>query len=153
MCRAPVVAQSAAAAASPPQLRPPAETQIGELQREEGDGANLGESSARTEEEQEEQEEQETHFADEDLEERSSDIQPMRRSVSLDSLSALRISSDFANVNEKMDSEAETIQRNGKKSSQGRGHSSTSSMNRSVSCSGKFLMRSSTQINTESNYS
>ncbi|KAL0559828.1 hypothetical protein IC582_000206 [Cucumis melo] len=131
MCRAPVVAQSSAAAASPPPPRPPAETQIGELQREEGDGANLGESSARNEEEQEQQhEEEETHFADEDLEERSSDIQPVRRSVSLDSLSALRISSVFANVNEKLDSDAETIQRKGKKSSQGRGYSSTSSMNR-----------------------
>ncbi|CAK9309155.1 unnamed protein product [Citrullus colocynthis] len=157
MCRAPVVAQSTAAAAPPPPP-PPVETQMGDSQREEGNGANFGESSARNEQqeqEEEEEEEEEIHFPDEDLEERSSDIQPVRRSVSLDSLSALRISSVFSGVNEKMDSEAESMQRNGnglKKSSQGRGNSS-SAMNRSVSCSGKFLMRSSTQRSHGTNHS
>ncbi|XP_038888113.1 E3 ubiquitin-protein ligase RING1-like isoform X2 [Benincasa hispida] len=142
MCRAPVVAQPTAAA-SPPPPQPPAETQMREWQRGEGDGANLGESSTRNEEQ--EQEQVEIHFPEEDLEE----IQPVRRSISLDSLSALRISSVFANVNEKMDSEAESMQRNGnesKKSYQGRGNSS-SAMNRSVSCSGKFLMRRSAETN------
>lgn len=126
------------------------ETQIGDLQREVGDEANLGESSQTNEEQ--EQERDEIHLPDDDSEERVGDFQPMRRSVSLDSLSALRISSVFAGFNEKTDCEAEIEQRNGngsKKSWQRRGNCSAA-MNRSVSCSGKFLMRSSTQRSNHS---
>ncbi|XP_022952906.1 E3 ubiquitin-protein ligase RING1-like [Cucurbita moschata] len=120
MCRAPVVAHSAPPTPTPPR----AETQMANLQEEEENAANSGENSTRNEEQDE------IHL--------ESDNQAMRRSVSLDLPSALQISSVLGVVNEKMDWEGESEQRNGNCSEKSEG-----SMNRSVSCSGGFLMRSS----------
>lgn len=86
-----------------------------------GNGSNSGESSLRNEEQQEQDE-----------------IQAVRRSVSLDSLSALRIISDLADIGMRNGNDLK------KKSSQERVNSSAA-MNRSVSCSGEFVMRNSTQ--------
>lgn len=156
MCRAPVVSPAAPATVLE-------ETQMGDLEMEAGDGENLGENSVRDEEFQEQEQQQQTEIDlpddvddGDDSEERigDSDFQPVRRSVSLDSLSALRISSVVAVVDEKMESEAELDQKNGNESMklrQGRGNSSAV-MNRSVSCSGKFLMRSSTQRSNGTNH-
>ncbi|XP_022988848.1 RING-H2 finger protein ATL5-like [Cucurbita maxima] len=125
MCRAPVVAQSTAVTPPPPPPPPPLvtseETQMRDLQMEVGNGSNSGESSLRNEEQQEQDE-----------------IQAVRRSVSLDSLSALRIISDLAEIGMRNGNDLK------KKSCQERVNSSAA-MNRSVSCSGEFVMRNSTQ--------
>lgn len=102
----------------------------GDFGAEERNSGDLGANSVR---DQEEEDEVLDSADDGDLQQRVADLQAVRRSVSLDSVSALGISSVL-----KVDcssGEGEMGQKWG----------SSAAMNRSVSCSGKFLMRSSTQ--------